>query len=258
MQSLLKKHKLLTLLFLAGVLLILNLSSQSVRGTFSSLLSPVQSLLWKAGTSTVEIFSKVSQERAWELETENLLLRQKLLLVQEVAKENERLREALDIASREEFNLLFTEIIGKEVERDVLLLNKGAQDGVKQGMPVITQSKVAVGSIGEVFEHTSKVLLLSLSGRSSDVKIQGKEVIGVLKGQGRYRVLLDLIPQEEELLEGDAVVTSALGGVFPDNLLIGDVKSIEKSDLTAFQGGKVELFFQLRKENSLFILTNYQ
>jgi len=225
MQSLLKKHKFLALLFLAGVLLLLNLSSESIRGTFSTLLAPVQSLLWKAGTSTVEIFSKVPQERARELTTENLLLRQELLLVQEVAKENKRLRDALDVAAREEFDLLFTEIIGKEVDRDVLFLNKGAAEGVVQGMPVITQSKVAVGNIGGVFEHTSKLFLLSLRSHSSDVKIQGKEVIGVLKGQGRFQVLLDLIPKEEELLEGDTVVTSALGGMFPDNLLIGDVKS---------------------------------
>jgi len=257
MQSLIKKHKFLALFFFVSVLLLLNLSSQSVRGTFSSFLSPIQSLLWKAGTSTVEIFSKVPQERTRELKTKNLLLYQELLSLQEVVKENERLREALEVALKEEFDLLFAEIIGKEVDRDVLLLNKGTAEGVEQGMPVITQSKVAVGSIGEVFEHTSKVLLLSLKGSSSDVKIQGKEMIGVLKGQGRYRVLLDFIPRKEELLEGDAVVTSALGGVFPDNLLVGDVKSVEKSDLTAFQGGKVELFFHPRKENSLFILKNY-
>ena len=257
MHSLFAKHRFLVLLFFMGVLLVLNLSSQSVRGTFSSFLSPVQSLLWKAGTSTGEVFSKVSKERARELEAENLLLSQELLLKKEVAKENERLREALEAAPKEKFDLLFAEIIGKEIERDVLFLNKGATDGVKQGMPVITQSKVAVGNIGEVFSHTSKLLLLSLRDHASDVKVQGREVIGVLRGQGRYRVLLDLIPQKVELKEGDLVVTSALGGTFPDNLLIGEVRSIEKSDLAAFQGGIVELFFQAGKENSLFILTNY-
>ena len=133
MHLFLKKHKLLVLFFLVGVLLILNLSSQTIRGTFSSLLSPTQSLLWKAGTSTVEIFSKVSQERAQELETENLLFRQELLLIHEMVKENARLREVLDIAPREKFDLLFTEIIGKEVERDVLFLNKGTAEGVMQG-----------------------------------------------------------------------------------------------------------------------------
>lgn len=257
MHSLLTRHKLLSLLFFVGVLLILNLNSQSVRGTFSSFLSPVQSLLWKAGSATMEVFSNISQQRAQELEAENLLLRQELLSLKEVAKENERLREALDAVLKEEFNLLFVEIIGKEIERDVLLLNKGIKEGVQQGMPVMTQSRVAVGSIGEVFLHTSKLLLFSLRDEVSDVRVQEKEVIGVLRGQGRYRVLLDLIPQTEELQEGDLVMTSALGGIFPDNLLIGEVKSIEKSDLTAFQGGKVELFFRVGKENSLFIITNY-
>lgn len=257
MHSFLIKHKLVALLFFVSIFLILNLGSQSVRGTFSSLLSPVQSLVWKAGTSIGEIFSGVTKERAQELEIENLFLRQELLLLYEVTKENERLREAFGALPKEEFDMLFAEIIGKEVERDVLLLNKGAKHGVKQGMPVITESRAVAGSIGEVFDNTSKVLLFSLKNRVSDVKVQGRGVVGVLRGQGRYGVLLDLILQEEELYKGDLVVTSALGGIFPDNLLIGEIKSIEKSDLTAFQGGQVELFFKVEKENSLFILTNY-
>tara|TARA_Y100000310_G_scaffold90899_1_gene88200 strand:- start:124 stop:900 length:777 start_codon:yes stop_codon:yes gene_type:complete len=257
MLSFFTKHKFLALLFLVGVLLFLNLGSQTLRGTLSALFSPVQSLLWEAGTSTAGIFSKVPKEHARELEAENFLLRQELLSLKEVAKENERLRGALDTASREDFNLLFAEIIGKETERDVLLLNKGSSEGAKEGMPVITQSRVAVGSIGEVFLHTSKVSLLSLRDHASDVKIQGKELMGVLKGQGRFRALLDLILQGEELLGGDVVVTSALGGTFPDNLLVGELKEVEKSDLAAFQGGAVELFFHPRKENSLFIITNY-
>ncbi|MDP4007469.1 MAG: rod shape-determining protein MreC, partial [bacterium] len=72
-----------------------------------------------------------------------------------------------------------------------------------------------------------------------------------------YRVLLDLIPKEEELEEGDVVVTSSLGGVFPDDLLVGELQYVQKSDLTAFQGGAVKPFFQIQKDNSLFILRNY-
>ena len=263
MRPLLKKHKLVTLLFFVGVLLLLNLNSVTIRGMFSSFLAPLQSFLWEAGRTTNIVLEGTCagfglESRVMELEAKNFFLSQELLLLKEVEKENDRLRQSLDGILREEFDLLFTKIIGKEVDRDVLFLNKGAQDGVKQGMPVITQSRVAVGSIGEVFKHTSKVFLFSLKDRSSDVKLQGKEVIGVLKGQGRFQAFLGFIPKEEELLKGDALVTSALGGVFPDNFLVGEVKSVEKSDLTAFQGGKVELFFHPRQENSLFVLTNYQ
>ena len=256
MQTFFQKYKFVALLFFVGALLILNVSSQSVRGTFAQVVAPMQSFIWKSGISVTESFSEISQERARELEEENFLLRGKLLSLEEMTKENERLREMFDSVAIKEFDLLFSEIIGKEVERDVLLLSKGTEDGVEVGMPVITQGKVAVGTIGEVFDHTSKVHLLSLKDGVSDVRVQGREVVGVLRGQGRYRALLDLIPQEDELKEGDVIVTSALGGVFPDNLLVGKIQSIEKSDLTAFQGGKIELFFQVKKENSLFIMRN--
>lgn len=256
MRGLFSKKKLVIGAALLLFLLLLNLGSQSVRGMFSSFLAPLQSSLWQVGNQSAGRLSGSSPQEL-KLQAENLSLAQELLALKDVEKENERLREALKIAPREKLDLSFAEIIGKEVQRDVLIVNKGAAEGVKQGMPVVTQGKVAVGIIGEVFSHTSKVLLLSLRDFALDVKIGGKEVIGVLKGQGRYRVLLDLIPQEEELKEGDTVVTSALGGTFPGNLLVGDVKSVEKSDLTAFQGGKVELYFHPKKQDSLFIIKNY-
>jgi rod shape-determining protein MreC len=260
MNSLFKKHKLLGLLVLSGALLLFNLGAPGVRGTFFALLAPVQASLWQAGKTSSAFVAGTFQgaglkERAERLETENLFLTQELASLQEEKRENVRFREALQ-GAKEEFDLLFVEIIGKEVDRDVLLVNRGAADGIKKDMPVITQSRVAVGSIGEVFEHTSKVLLLSLKGRSFDVKLQEKEAVGVLKGQGRFEAVLDLIPKEVELREGDMLVTSVLGGMFADNLLVGKVLSVDKSDLTAFQGGRVELFFHPSKENSLFVIKN--
>lgn len=256
MYQLFLKHKLFILLFLLCAVLVLNIGSENIRGTTSLLLSPIQSFLWGIGSMTSGFLSGDFQGKIQELETENQFLSQQLLSFNETEKENNRLRKEFLSFPKEKFDILFVEIIGKEIERDVLFLNKGASEGVKQGMPVITQSNVAVGSIGEVFEHTSKVLLFSLRDNAFDVKIQEKEAIGVLRGQGRYHALLDLIPKEEELEDGDIVVTSVLGGIFPDNLLVGKVKYVQKSDLTAFQGGDVELFFHPGKENSLFILIN--
>lgn len=249
------------LLFLAGIGA-LNMASESVRSSVSSILAPVQGFLWKGGTASsgflAGTFGGANLEaRVRILEDENLALLQKLLSLAEVKKENARLREALDIAERGEWDLLLIEIIGKESGRDVLIINKGRTDGVREGMPVITQSGVAVGSVEEARDRTSRVSLLSLEGRLSDVKIQDREAVGVLKGQGGFKALLDFIPQEEGLTGGDLVVTSALGGVFPGGFLIGELGSVEKSDIAAFQGGSVSLFFHAKKENSLFIITNY-
>lgn len=262
MQSLLKKHKLAAILLFVVALGLLNITSEGVRGGVSSFLAPFQASLWKGGNATSNLLNGLfagakAPQRVLELEAENLGLRQQLLAYNELEKENERLREAFLVAAKEDLELLFAEIIAKEVEGDVLLLNKGTKDGVKEGMPVLTQSKVAVGRVGKVFLNTCQVLLFSLKDHASDVKIQGKETVGVLKGQGRFGALLDLIPQEEELVEGDVVLTSALGGTFPDNFLVGELQGVQKSDLTAFQGGFVKLFFHPRKENSLFILKNY-
>lgn len=245
------KTKPFLVLSLVATLFLLNGISLSVRDATVSLLSPLHSLLWKTGAAS-------SSSEIKRIELENLSLSQQLLVFKETAKENERLRQALDIGLEKEFDLSLLGILGKEVDDDVLIVGKGKRDGIARGMPVITQSRVAVGSIGEVGERTSRLVLLSSKQYSSDAKVQGGEVFGVLRGKGRSRAVLDLIPQEQELQEGAVVVSSALGGLFPDNLLVGEITKVQKSDVEAFQQGEVKLYFAPTKDNTLFAITNWK
>ena len=69
--------------------------------------------------------------------------------------------------------------------------------------------------------------------------------------------MLDLGEYEEEIHENDVIVTSSLGGVFPENLLVGKVQSVIRRGSDPFQKATVEPFFNIKKANLLFILTGY-
>jgi rod shape-determining protein MreC len=246
---------LVTLLFVFS----LNLFSKEVRSFFSVAFSPFQSFFWNLGDSSSDFFSGIFRASSLakengRLESENLRLLQELITLQDIQKENESLRKALSLGIEKKFHSIPSSIVGKDPSQDTLFLNKGSSDGVREGMAVITPENVAVGKIGAVFERSSRLILLSHPESSFDAKIVKEGIVGVVRGQGRYRALLDFIPQESRVLPGDVVVSSSLGGIFPENLLIGEVKEVKTSDKQSFQQAPLSLFFDVRKVDLVFVI----
>jgi len=239
----------------------LNFFSDKVRGFFLEILSPVQGFFWDIGQTSSHFFSGFFnaaslKEENMQLEERMLVLQQELLSLQGVEQENEQLRKALGLGIEKEFTVISSRVIGKDPSQDILLLDKGSRDGVQEDMAVITPAKAAVGKIGAVFETTSRVMLLSHPASSFDAKILREGVVGLVRGKGGYRALLDLIPQESSVVPGDMVVSASLGGIFPENLLIGEVAEVETSGERSFSQAEIALFFDVRKAGLLFIIDN--
>lgn len=237
----------------------LNLVSNQVRGFFTGVLSPVQGFFWDLGQTSSQFFSGIFRGALLEkenskLEERMLALSQELLSLQSVEKENEQLREALSLGIEKEFHVLSSRILGKDPSQDILILDKGSRDGIVIGMAVITPAKAVVGRIGEVFEGSSTVILLSHPESSFEAKILREGIVGAVQGKGGYQAFLDLIPQDSTVVLGDIVVSASLGGVFPENLLIGEVTDIKVSNEKSFQQAELSLFFDVRKAGLLFII----
>jgi len=250
-----------------GVLLIvffvvLNLTSFSkeAKNFFYVISSPIQKTFWRAGDNISDFFEVISKTKKLKAEVDELELKIEELTAEnarlkELKKENEVLREALGVSLEKEFKLLPAEVTGKEISQDFILINKGAKDGISRGLPVITQQKSLIGKIGEVYKNFSKVILISNEESSFDAKISETAIQGVVKGNGNLKLYLDLIPHEKEIKEGDLVVTTALGGIFPSGLLVGIIEEILKSDIHPFQKAKIFPFFNLKEIEILFIIT---
>ena len=95
-----------------------------------------------------------------------------------------------------------------------------------------------------------------------DVKIQKSDatlppVYGAVKGKGWLAVYLDLVPVDSEINSGDVLITSALEGIFPKDLLVGKITSKDKNDLKPFQTASIDPFFDVKKTDKLFVITDY-
>jgi len=257
MRSLLSKRR---LVIGAGVLLFLlslNLVSSQVRGLVVSLSSPLQASLWRAGNSVSTFFGGGSLRRQNEaLVQENSVLFSKLAALQDVERENRELRGMLQLGLAEEFDMVDAEVIGKSLTQDSIVIRGGQNKGIQKGMPVITAGKAALGRVTESFPTHARVQLISAKESKLDAKIAATQVTGVARGQGGQKLMLDLVPQEDELREGDIVLTSNLGDMFPENLLIGKVEEVLKSGENPFQKARLKPFFNLKSIESVFVITS--
>lgn len=256
-----------TILLIILLLVFLNLPFVSMRtkNFFYFISSPIQKNLWKAGCWTSDFFETIINIKNLKEENKELKLKTQELLgenikISEAEKENKFLREALEIGLEKEFELTFAEVIGKDVSQDSILINKGFKNGILSNLPVITQQKVLIGKIGEVYEDFSKVILVSNPKSIFNVEIFRDEedftdnISGIIKGKGNFHLILDLIPREKEIKEGDTVITSSLGGVFPKGLLVGKIQGIKKKDVEPFQLAEIKTAFDIKELRAVFII----
>lgn len=263
-----KKSKLLIgVLVLILVIFLLNIFQKNVRSFFYSVSAPIQKVLWGVGDRVADFFGAIIKINSLKNELdeeklENQELLSQIVTLRELKKENKVLREALEIELQKEFKLAFAQIIGKDISQDSILIDKGSEDGISENMPVITQQKALVGKISEVYKNLSKVMLISDKKSSFDAKIsvsdeEEKDIPGVVKGKGNFKIMFDLVPREEEVSRGEIVSTTALGGVFPKGLLVGQVKEAKKTDVEPFQEIEIESAFDIKNMETIFVITEF-
>ena len=154
------------------------------------------------------------------------------------SKENAFLRDLLDLRKQRR-NLSDFET-ATVMERNVtnwtssLTLDKGTVHGVEVGDCVIDGQGSLVGRISQVGYNWSTVLTVVDTDTSLGARVYRTQDLGIANGDfalmenGQLR--LDSLPASSQLLEGDLVVTSGLGGYLPPDLVIGSVSSLQADD----------------------------
>ena len=254
------------IVFLIAFFTALNYPSitKEVKNFFYLISSPIQKTLWGAGDRVSDFFATISEIKNFKKENEGLKLKIQELLsenisLKELKTENETLREALDIGLEKEFKLIIAHMTGinTDINPDFIFIDKGSKDNIVKDLPVITQQKMLVGRIGEVNNNFSKVILISNKESSFVGKITDTDIFGEVNGKGNFKIFFERIPKEKEIKDGDLVITTPLGRIFPEGLLVGQVQEIKKSDVEPFQTAKIQPTFNIADLEELFIITEW-
>lgn len=173
----------------------------------------------------------------------------------EITAENKRLKELLSLKERERNFVTAAAVVSKGYDRalNLVLIDKGAKNGVEKGMAVITAKGLA-GKVYAVRDYFSKVLLLKDTNFSAAVRLQNSRREGVISGTGYERCALKYIPPEETVEKGEVVVTSGLDGIFPPGLPVGIVDKVKREGVEFFQQIEVQPFQSDSKLEEVAIL----
>lgn len=232
-----------------------------------STLNPVQSIVYKATDKvkeTLDFFLNFSEIKAQnkELINKNQELENKLITYSDLKDENDRLREILNFTEeRDNYNYIACDIIGYSGGNflDGYIVNKGKNENIQKGMIVIAAQGL-VGQVTSVGENWSIIQSLANENIAVSVMVEStRDATGYLKGfkdsQNRNLAKVYDLPMDSQVKEGDVIMTSGVGMIYPKEIKIGEVISVEEDKVKVMKSAVVKPYVDFNKLEELFIVS---
>ncbi len=181
-----------------------------------------------------------AQKRNLLLEEENLELRFKLQQSQEISLQNRRLRKLLAFVDELDRPALPAQVVGEDASNwaRTIIIDKGIHAGLRNGLPVVAAQGV-VGQIIKIAPNSARILLITDASSAIATLVQRTRTRGITRGRGGD-LSIDYALRDADIQEGDLLVTSGMGGIFPKGLPLGMVESVEKDQFSLFQRVKAK------------------
>ncbi|MFH1636583.1 MAG: rod shape-determining protein MreC [Chloroflexota bacterium] len=195
-----------------------------------------------------------------ELEAEVAHLQTQIIELQQQLTEYQILSALLDFArAYPEYQYVGASVIGRDPSPFLkyIHINRGSDDGLRRGMPVVTQQGL-VGRISQVTASAALVQLITDPAMVVNVRLEPTRAEAVLSGSITGDVSLDLIPQAANVVPGDLILTSGLGGNYPPNILIGQITGVRSQDYDLFQSASVQPVVDFAHLEIVLVIANFQ
>ena len=229
-------RKLLAVTLLAVLLMIVDNFTPWFKPAYSAADNLVRPLYWIANIPLrVQEWSANSVTPRSEIESDNLRLTKESLIyhgqlqrMSDLAAENMRLRRLLNATELLQDSVLVTEVIGVSANplRHTLTIDRGTTDDVFVGQPLL-DAEGLMGQIIEVHKGHSTALLITDSSHALPVQVLRNGLRSIAEGRADYnRLNLKFVSPTADIREGDKLVSSGLGGLYPAGYPVGTVLSI--------------------------------
>ena len=203
-----------------------------------------------------------AQERAGELSRElNLLRVEKQQLLQERA-EVERLHKLLAFTQASPTRTYVgARVVGIQLAPtglQLLVIDRGEEDGVVRGKPVVTADGV-VGRVHGATGHSAEVLVVADRNSSIAVRVDRTRARANVRGMGKPGACkLDFALRSDDVIEGDLLVTSGTDGVFPRGVPVGKVSQLKKAGNGLFLDAMVIPTVDVTRVEEVLVVTSWE
>jgi rod shape-determining protein MreC len=184
---------------------------------------------WNALRESAATKTHVEAENV-KLAADNLVLRLKLLRFESLEQENERLRAIRESSARVVQRSLVAEIVQVDLDpfRQRVLINKGTRAQVFRGQAVIDANGI-FGQVTRVGPYSAEIILISDPEHAIPVQVNRTGARSIALGTGRSGMLsLPYLPQNTDVIVGDLLVSSGLGGVYPPGYPVAKVTEVTR------------------------------
>ena len=263
-------------------LLFLALNEAGALAPLERILGLIVSPLERGVSGFIETLSTLTQTardvRELQLQVQTLqrandALIQENIRLREYQAENQELRNQLNFAQE---NPTYSQVGADVVERGCdlfpcgnivgqdtnpylryVVINTGSRDGVAVGMPVVTGGAALIGRIARVSPNLSYVQLINDPQSQIAVMLQQSRVTGMVVGSAEgTMVMTDILP-DETVNEGETIITSAVGGLLPRGLILGQVESVSYQESELFQKAMIRPAVDFRRLETVLVITNF-
>jgi rod shape-determining protein mreC len=235
-----------------------------IENAFSTLVMPIQNGLTYlknkiSGNNT--FFTDINNLKAEneELKNKNSELEKSLREFEIMKAENTTLKEFVGLKEKYgEYETIPAYVIDRDISNysEIIIINVGEKDGIKEDMTVIAD-KGLVGHVISVTDHTAKVqtIIDTSSTVSSTISTSRDGIIvrGTLEDKTTLKATY--IPTDANIIQGDSVETSGLGGIYPKGIHIGTIKQVVNTKNIIDRYALVETAVDFSKIETVLVIT---
>ncbi len=213
------------------------------------------------------------QQQVTQLQQQNDALIQENIRLRQYEAENQEYRAQLNFARKNPtYSLVGADIInygcsiypcGKVVGQDTnpylrdLLIDVGSRDGIAIGMPVVTGGAAMVGRIAWVAPHLAYVRLINDPQSHIAAMLQQSRITGMVVGTDDGRLIMTEILPDEKISKGETVISSAVGGLLPRGLILGQIAEIAHQESALFQEATLRPALDFRRLETVLVITDF-
>ena len=232
-----------------------------IRQAFSVIVYPIQVAVdlpfagWRLASRAISDQSALLEENE-RLKSERLRVDVRLQRLAALEAENDRLRAMLDSSARVDDRVLAVQILAVDLDpyRQRFTIDRGLNDGVYVGQALLDAGGV-VGQIVRVELFTSEAVLISDADHALPVAVNRNGLRTIVVGTGdSSRLRLPYLTNSADIEEGDLLVSSGLGGVFPSGYPVGRVLEVLRRPGQAFAEVIVEPAAQLDRDREVLLV----
>jgi rod shape-determining protein MreC len=187
------------------------------------------------------------------LKAENVRLKFERMSLEQNRLEVQRFKAMLGLLPRPEYKLIPADVIAYEQGRRWSSAMIRASEQIDQFLPVVDQS----GLIGKIAGSTGNVATVSLLiGPNCRVAARDNQTrtLGIVKWSGGRTLILDGVAIENDVFRGDTIISSGMGGVFPEGLAVGVVAIVDTIPTEVFKQIVVEPFVDFGALDNVMVM----